>query len=306
LIAIQSALQAADVTQAALLHRRAFPRFFLTSLGEPFLVEFYRGFLGDASAVTVAAHDERGQLRGVAVGSVEPAGFFRRLLLRRWPGFLLASVRAVLASPWVTPRLLHALGYRGNAAPGEHGALLSSICVDPNLQGHGIGRELLTAWTTEAALRGANRAFLTTDADNNASTLRFYESCGWSPTASFETAQGRRMQRYGITLDALAGAIAELLDLEPDLDVVGARQGEKVYETLATREQMRRADDRGDYFRIAVDARGPYFEGGDVAPAQLNDYHLHNTERLCLGQIEERLATPPEFRVLALHNGARR
>jgi GNAT superfamily N-acetyltransferase len=98
--------------------------------------------------------------------------------------------------------LLHAVGYRGNAAPGEHGALLSSICVDPDLQGHGIGRELLMAWKTEAALRGANRAFLTTDADDNADTLRFYESGGWTQTASFSTTEGRRMHRYDIALEA--------------------------------------------------------------------------------------------------------
>ena len=309
MITTYSPLGFADVTPAALLHRRAFPTFFLTSLGEPFLAEFYRGFLGDASTVTVAAHDEHGQLRGVAVGSVEPAGFFRRLLLRRWPGFLGASVRAVLASPRVAPRLLHAVGYRGNAAPGEHGALLSSICVDPDIQGHGIGRELLTAWTTEAALRGANRAFLTTDADDNAGTLRFYESCGWSPTASFETTQGRRMRRYGITLEAMARAIAELLDLEPDIEIVGTRHGEKLYATPATREELGRADERGDYFRIAVDARKPNdnqcFDEGDVGAPQLDDYHSHNTGRLGLGQVEERLATLPELRILASHNGAR-
>jgi hypothetical protein len=42
----------------------------------------------------------------------------------------------------------------------------------------------------------------TTDADDNASTLRFYESCGWRRTASFSTAEGRRMHRYDITLEA--------------------------------------------------------------------------------------------------------
>jgi ribosomal protein S18 acetylase RimI-like enzyme len=202
LITTYSPLGPADVAAAASLHRRAFPTFFLTSLGEPFLAEFYRGFLGDATAVTVVAYDERGQIRGLVVGSVEPADFFRRLLLRRWFGFVLAGARAVLASPRAAPRLLRAVGYRGGASRGEHGALLSSICVDPDFQGHGIGRELLLAWTAEAALRGASRAFLTTDADDNADTLRFYESGGWTRTASFCTAGGRRMHRYDIALEA--------------------------------------------------------------------------------------------------------
>ena len=258
MITTYSPLAPGDVAPAASLHRRAFPTFFLTSLGEPFLAEFYRGFLGDATAVTVAAHDERGQLRGLAVGSVEPAGFFRRLLLRRWPGLLLASARAVLASPRVAPRLLQAVSYRGNAAPGEHGALLSSICVDPDLHGHGIGRELLTAWKTEAALGGANRAFLTTDADNNARTLRFYESCGWSPEASFETTEGRRMQRYGITLEAQPRVIAELLDFEPDIEFVGTRHGAKLYETTEQlcRAQVKERLDTLPEFRVLPSTNG--------------------------------------------------
>jgi ribosomal protein S18 acetylase RimI-like enzyme len=202
LIATYSPLAPADVGPAASLHRRAFPAFFLTSLGEPFLVEFYRGFIADPTAVTVVAHDQEGQLRGLVVGTIEPAGFFRRLLLRRWPRFILAGMRAVLASPRSAPRLLRAIGYRGGASSEEDGALLSSICVDPDLRGQGIGRDLLAAWTAKAAASGAARAFLTTDADNNASTQRFYELSGWSRTASFRTAEGRRMHRYAIALEA--------------------------------------------------------------------------------------------------------
>ena len=66
-----------------------------------------------------------------------------------------------------------------------------------------------------------------------------------------------------------ASAVASLLGVEPEIQVIGTRHGEKLYETLATREELARAEDQGDYFRVAVDARdlnyGEYFEEGDPA-----------------------------------------
>lgn len=194
-------LRLADVGDVASLHQRAFPSFFLTRLGEPFLVQFYRGFIGDPTAVTAVAQDDAGRLVGAVVGTLEPSGFFRRLLLRRWPAFVLASVRAVVQSPAAAPRLLRAVTYRGGVESGTGGALLSSICVDPALRGHGIGRRLITAWTEAASVGGASRAFLTTDAEDNATTLRFYESCGWTRDATFRTPEGRSMHRYQAALE---------------------------------------------------------------------------------------------------------
>ena len=89
-----SPVVSSDVRALARLHREAFPGFFLSSLGEPFLVQFYRGFLKDDSAVTVVAHDDVGTVIGAAVGTTEPQTFFRRLFRRRWLGFALASGRA--------------------------------------------------------------------------------------------------------------------------------------------------------------------------------------------------------------------
>lgn len=190
------ALRARDVLAAARLHRAAFPGFFLSRLGEPFLAQFYRGFLNDPTAITVAATDQTGALRGVAVGTSEPAGFFARLLRRRWPGFVAASARAVLRDPAATSRLLRAVGYRGDTPPRISGALLSSICVDPQSRGQGVGGLLLEGWSREAAARGAATAFLTTDAVGNDAVNDFYRRHGWTVDAHFETHEGRPMLRY--------------------------------------------------------------------------------------------------------------
>jgi len=147
----------ADPEPLARLHREAFPGFFLSSRGEPFLVQFYRGFLDDDTAVTVVARASDGTVLGAAVGTTHPAGFFGRLLRRRLVGFATASARAALRDPRRIPRLLRAVRYRGDTA-GEHdGALLSSICMDPVAQRSGVGRRLLTAWLDGTAERGAPR-----------------------------------------------------------------------------------------------------------------------------------------------------
>ena len=194
-------LRAADVRPLARLHRQAFPGFFLSTLGEPFLVQFYRGFLEDETSVTTVARDEQGAICGAVVGTIEPSGFFRRLLSNRWPGLVVASASAVLSNPKSLSRLVWAVRYRGDTPPGSKGALLSSICVDPTAQGTGVGRALIADWTRQVASGGVGMAFLTTDAVDNDSVNRFYQAQGWELAERFETREGRPMHRYTISLN---------------------------------------------------------------------------------------------------------
>jgi ribosomal protein S18 acetylase RimI-like enzyme len=196
------ALTLADVRPLARLHRAAFPGFFLSSLGEPFLVQFYRGFLIDDSAVSVVARGPDGSVRGAVVGTAQPADFFGRLVRNRWPWFVLASARVVALNPRAAPRLVRAVRYRGDTPTGCRGALLSSLCVAPSLQGAGVGRQLVEAWTREVAGRGVDTAFLTTDADDNSAVNRFYQAQGWVLSHAYVTREGRLMNRYTKRLDA--------------------------------------------------------------------------------------------------------
>lgn len=101
------------------------------------------------------------------------------------------------------------------------------------------------------------------------------------------------------TIETLALAVARLVDVEPAIRVIGTRHGEKLYETLATREELTRADDQGDYFRVAVDARnlnyGEYFDEGDVSSGARDDYHSHNAERLDVDEVVKVLDGLPAF-----------
>ena len=86
------------------------------------------------------------------------------------------------------------------------------------------------------------------------------------------------------TLDVLANALKELYHADTEVKVIGTRHGEKLYETLVTREEMAKSQDMGDYFRIPADNRDlnydKYFVEGQEEIAQIDDYHSHNTVRL--------------------------
>jgi UDP-N-acetylglucosamine 4,6-dehydratase len=104
------------------------------------------------------------------------------------------------------------------------------------------------------------------------------------------------------TVQDLARAVASAVGVDPDVHVIGTRHGEKLYETLATREELARSEDQGDYYRVAVDARdlnyGEYFDEGDLRESEIDDYHSHNTERLDVQQVVELLKGLPDFRKL--------
>lgn len=95
------------------------------------------------------------------------------------------------------------------------------------------------------------------------------------------------------TVGDLAQAICELFDPGAKMRIIGTRHGEKFYETLATSEEKAKAEDLGNYFRIALDGRdlnyGKYFEKGEPLLDEAEPYTSHNTERLTVPQIKERL-----------------
>jgi len=86
------------------------------------------------------------------------------------------------------------------------------------------------------------------------------------------------------TLDILANALIGLYKTDTKVRVIGTRHGEKLYETLVTREEMAKAEDMGNYYRIPCDSRDlnydKYFVEGEEEISKIEDYHSHNTRRL--------------------------
>ena len=86
------------------------------------------------------------------------------------------------------------------------------------------------------------------------------------------------------TIGDLAQAIKEIFNSDSEVKVIGTRHGEKLYETLCTREEMQKAEDMGEFYRIPADNRdlnySRYFSEGETNTSIIEDYHSHNTEQL--------------------------
>lgn len=95
------------------------------------------------------------------------------------------------------------------------------------------------------------------------------------------------------TVGDLAQAIKELFGSDNEIRIIGTRHGEKLYESLLSREEMARAEDMGRHYRIPADDRdlnyNKYFIEGETKVSVFNDYTSHNTERLNVDQVKELL-----------------
>jgi UDP-N-acetylglucosamine 4,6-dehydratase/5-epimerase len=95
------------------------------------------------------------------------------------------------------------------------------------------------------------------------------------------------------TIGDLAQALKELFNAENEIKIIGTRHGEKLYETLLTKEEYIPAEDMGGFYRVPVDKRelnyDKYFVEGNELLANSDEYNSHNTERLTIEQIKEKL-----------------
>ena len=102
------------------------------------------------------------------------------------------------------------------------------------------------------------------------------------------------------TIGDLAIALRELCNVDNEIKVIGTRHGEKLYETLCTREEMAKADDMGEFYRVPADNRNlnynQYFSEGETDVSAVEDYHSHNTRRLDVKGVKELLVKLPLIR----------
>ncbi len=95
------------------------------------------------------------------------------------------------------------------------------------------------------------------------------------------------------TIGDLAKIIKRIFKADNEIKVIGTRHGEKLYETLCTREEMQKAEDMGDFYRIPADNRdlnySRYFSEGEKDISAIEDYHSHNTKHLNDEELEQTL-----------------
>jgi UDP-glucose 4-epimerase len=111
------------------------------------------------------------------------------------------------------------------------------------------------------------------------------------------------------TIGTLAESMLGLLEASNPIRVIGTRHGEKLYETLLTREEVAKAEDLGDYFRVPADKRDLnyeiFFSEGSAELSRGEDYHSHNTRRLEVPAMTEMLLRLPEIREAMIRRGLR-
>lgn len=100
------------------------------------------------------------------------------------------------------------------------------------------------------------------------------------------------------TVEDLVIALQNLFSSDVPVKTIGIRHGEKLYETLATKEELVKSEDLGDYYRVRMDDRdlnyGKYFTEGELREVEIDDYHSHNATRLSVDEVQSLLLSIPE------------
>ena len=184
-----------DINRIAQLHKRAFPSFFLTQLGIPFLRALYMGYMEDPDSGIIVAEDA-GRLAGFIAYSNDYPKFFKGLIEHRLVRFALCSLGAAIRHPSFVKRLLGAFRKSDSAVKEEKYVELASICVDPEIKSRGVGSVLIDYLKGIVDFNIYAYINLETDADENDNVNRFYIKNGFELERQYVTAEGRRMNEY--------------------------------------------------------------------------------------------------------------
>lgn len=182
-------MRSSDLDQIIRIHTDRFSSSRSTHLGKPFLNKMYRWFIERQSNLALTAEYEHAVI-GFVVGSIGGYGrnIFRYALPQIMLGILLHP-RMILRKE--TFALWHSFlkgllprgskpskQSRSNPTPTPTNAALSSIAIDSNFQGKGVGKALMEKFELNARTLGAQTASLTVEKDNQAA-IHLYRSCGW-------------------------------------------------------------------------------------------------------------------------------
>jgi len=177
------------------LHKKAFPSFFLTQLGNPFLRTLYTGYMEDQNSGIIVA-EEKGHLVGFIAYSNDYPRFYKGLIKNHLMRFAICSIGAAIRHPSFIKRLLGAFKKSESVVKNERYVELASICVDPDIESRGVGSALIDYLKGIVDFNKYAYINLETDADGNDGVNKFYVKNGFMLEREFVTAEGRRMNEY--------------------------------------------------------------------------------------------------------------
>ncbi len=179
----------------AQLHKRAFPTFFLTQLGIPFLTTLYTGYMEDKDSGIIVA-ENKGRIIGFIAYSKDYSRFYKGLIKNHLIKFAFCSMGAAIRHPSFIKRLLGAFKKSDSVVKEEKYVELSSICVDPRIESRGLGSKLIDYLKGIVDFNTYEYINLETDAEDNEGANHFYVKNGFKLVRSFITAEGRKMNEY--------------------------------------------------------------------------------------------------------------
>ena len=184
-----------DIESIVKIHCDAFKGFFLTSLGTDFLKFYYMCFVDNSETIMMCAIED-GIIVGFSAATKVCKGFNSRLIKSNLMDFGMLSIRLLFTSPKSMIRLLKNLTKKGEAIEDDEDyAELYSIAVCQDVQGKGVGKQLLTALEKIMKKEGVKKVSLTTDYYNNEAAVSFYISMGYRSLYEFMTYPNRKMYR---------------------------------------------------------------------------------------------------------------
>ncbi len=190
---ITKLLSESDVKSVARLHQKAFKNFFLTKLGNKFLVEFYRAIMNSSDSINIGLFDND-ELIGFAVGSRRGKFFYRNLLKKNFFKLIYSALVPLISNPRDILRLITSFSSIGKSNQDLNDvAVLLSFCIDSNHSSKGLGGILLKEFEN-SAFKYSNAIALTTDADDNDYVKRFYARNNFELHNTYY--QGKRRMGY--------------------------------------------------------------------------------------------------------------
>jgi len=184
----------ADIPAVAAVHMKAFPGFFLTTLGASFVKTMYKAFLLNTNGVFVVCESDK-SVCGFAVGALASSNKDRKLAMKLLPQFLWSVIPAVLQNPFrVLTRIVRQfMAQDGSPSVPKGAAVLRSIGVLPELKGGGAASLLLQEFEQRALQMGATSLALTTDVLDNERAIQFYSKHGYQIVQEFKQDKHRAM-----------------------------------------------------------------------------------------------------------------
>lgn len=177
------------------LHKKAFPTFFLTQLGIPFLKTLYTGYIEDKNSGIIVA-ERKDRIVGFIAYSKDYSSFYKGLIKNHLFKFAFCSLGAAIKHPSFIKRLLGAFKKSDSVVKEEKYVELASICVDPRIESCGLGSRLIDYLKGIVDFDVYAYINLETDADDNEGANCFYVKNGFKLVRTFATAEGRKMNEY--------------------------------------------------------------------------------------------------------------